>query len=363
MKVAFFLGALKRGGAESLTYDICMKRNSAPFEICCVYRKNDDYSQAFKDSGVELIQISRTGWIFRYLWRLRKAILDSHTDIVHAQTPSNALVSCFALLFTHVRIVTSFHGFSFSNAPKWYQKIVYGCSKRIICVSVFEKEYYMKRWNLSEDNKLNVIYNGIDFSKLDKPEPDLSHPIHINDNTLNMIMVGSFIEGRDQLFICRVLNSLHRKGISFNMYFAGRRDDLEYWRYDKCVSYCKGNNLNDKVFFLGNRTDIPYLLHQMDLFIYASEHDTFGIAIIEALASGLPVVVNDWAVMEEITRNGRYAKLYQTNNIDDCVNKICSFMKNDDKSHSKIIQSVVREQYSVERHISELNKVYLSCIR
>ena len=42
MKVAFFLGSLKRGGAESLVYDICRKRDQAPFDLCCLYRKEDE---------------------------------------------------------------------------------------------------------------------------------------------------------------------------------------------------------------------------------------------------------------------------------------------------------------------------------
>ena len=37
MKIAFFLGGLKRGGAESLIYDICRKKDEVPFDFCCLY--------------------------------------------------------------------------------------------------------------------------------------------------------------------------------------------------------------------------------------------------------------------------------------------------------------------------------------
>ncbi len=363
MKVAFFLGSLKRGGAESLVYDICRKRDQAPFDLCCLYRKEDDFTEAFKATGAELIQVRRTGSMLKYLRALRKAVRDNRIDIVHAQTASNALVSIFALLFTGVKIVTTFHGFSFSDAPKWYRKLVYGRSKRIVCVSEYQKRQYESKWGLPAENKLRVVYNGIDFSKLDTPQPDPAHPVSVDGNVLNLVMVGSFIEGRSQLFVCQAAQRLAQMEIPFHLYFAGRRDDAEPERYDDCVSFCERNGLTDRVSFLGNRSDIPWLLSRMDLFFYASEHDTFGIAVIEALAAGLPVLVNDWAVMKEITQDGELAMLYRTDDLEDCLTKIRNFARfnGDVRPDGSLSKAAVRERYSIEGHLRKLNEIYLSC--
>ena len=362
MKVAFFLGSLKRGGAESLVYDVCRKRDEAPFDLCCLYRKDDDFSKAFKATGAELIQVRRTGNMLRYLRDLRKAVKAHGIDIVHAQTPSNAMVSILALLFTGVKIVTTFHGFSFSDAPGWYRRLVYGGSRRIVCVSGYEKQHYVDKWKLPEDNKLRVVYNGIDFTKLDYPQPDPARPLPLDGNALNMMMVGSFIEGRAQLFVCRALQRLAQTDVPFHLYFVGRRDEAEPERYDDCIRFCEQNGLMDRIHFLGNRNDVPWLLRQMDLFFYAPEHDTFGIAVIEALADGLPVLVNDWAVMKEITCDGRFATLFRTDDIEDCLDKICAFarMGADDRALSAETKQAVRERYSIERHIRELNELYRS---
>ena len=119
----------------------------------------------------------------------------------------------------------------------------------------------------------------------------------------------------------------------------------------------------EKVFFIGNRSDIPWLLRQMDLFLYASDHDTFGIAVLEALAAGTPVLVNDWAVMKEITLDGELAQLYQTGDVDECVAKIRNFAKlnGGDRPDCSRTMAVVRERYSIEGHLRKLNEVYLSC--
>ena len=354
MTVAFFLGGLRHGGAESLVYDICRKRAEAPFDLCILYRKDDDFSDAFRSTGAEMIRVRRTGNMLKYMRALRKAVLDHHIDIVHAQTASNAMVSILALLFTKVKVVTTFHGFSFSDAPKWYRKLVYAGSKRMVCVSEFEKRHYEQKWGLPADNKLRVVHNGIDFSKLDNPQPDLSHPVSVDDQVLNLVMVGSFIEGRAQPFVCRVLHRLDQRGVPFHMYFAGRRDEAEPWRFDDCVAYCRENGLADKVSFLGNRSDIPWLLRQMDLFLYATDHDTFGIAVIEAIASGLPVLVNDWDVMKEVTRDGAWATLFQTGNEEDCVSQILAWTER----RTEAPADAVRTHYSIENHIKALHRIY-----
>lgn len=368
MRVALFFGALNRGGAESLAYDILRMVGSLPFDVCCLYRKEGDYSAEFHKTGAQFIKVARTGSLFRYLIALRKAVLANHIDIVHAQTPSNALVCSFALLFTKVAIITTFHGFPFSSAPRLYRSIVYGRSRRIICVSNYEKSVYEKKWNLPAQNKLRVVVNGLDFSKLDNPASDSSSILVKEENALNMIMVGSFRSVRSQHFVCKVANALNQKNIPFNLYFAGARVPSEPNRYDLCVEFCKNNGLSEKVHFLGGRNDIPSLLKQMDLFIYASEHDTFGIAVLEAIASGLPVIVSDWAVMKEISGNGRFATLYETDNVEDCLSKIIAFNQKKVTSPELLkedcsrISKEVRDLYSIENHIRGLYEVYQSCL-
>lgn len=367
MKVAFFFGALNRGGAESLVYDVCKKKGIAPFEIACIYRKEGDLTQSFKETGVELLKVGQEGKnVFRFLLSFRKTVLTSRIDIVHAQTGFNALICVFSLLFTHVRIITTLHGFSFANAPGWQRRIVYRKSRRLICVSEFEKSFYQNKWRLPLGNKLCVVYNGIDFSKLDDISSDC--PVTVDKDSLNMVMVGSFRSGRSQFFVCKVAKALSDGRIPFNLFFVGRREPSEHHRYDDCVDFCARHGLSDRVHFLGNRTDIPFLLKQMDLFIYASEHDTFGIAVLEAMASALPVLVNDWAVMKEITNGGEYATLYETDNVEDCVSKVISFLDKKATEQDTLenecqrVSRAVRERFSIENHIRGLDNVYSSCL-
>lgn len=369
MKIAYFIGALNRGGAESLILDICRQHKQAPFEFVCVYRHNGNLSEAFKASGALLINIPKSLGFIRYILAIRKVLLQEHITIVHSQTPSNTLLLAFALLGSCIKIITTFHGHLFADAAWWKRKIVYAASDKIICVSEYQKRYYEQKWGLPKDNKLRVVYNGIDFTKFNQKSEGVRELE--NEDRIRLCMVGNFIKGRSQYIICEAIDQLKKQGITdFDFCFIGRRDEAESWRYDKCVKYCEENSLTN-INFLGAREDVPTILKSLDGFIYSTEHDTFGIAVVEAVTAGLPVVVNDWAVMTEVCNLGlsesnRAIRFFKTDNVEDCVKQINDLLidirQNKEQLHMDCLQAAeaAKQKYSIQNHICQLNYIYQS---
>ena len=175
-------------------------------------------------------------------------------------------------------------------------------------------------------------------------------------------MIPLVLPVRAQSSMCQFLKGLKDKGVNFDFYFVGRKSDAEPWRYDNCVKFCVENGLKNCVHFLGARADVPQILKHMDAFLYATDHDTFGIAVIEAVAAGLPTFVNDWEVMTEVVQNGKLATLYKTNDTEDFCEKFMDFVANVDsyKKQAEINASLVRNIYSIESHIERLNELYKS---
>jgi glycosyltransferase involved in cell wall biosynthesis len=179
-------------------------------------------------------------------------------------------------------------------------------------------------------------------------------------NSLLIGTVGNFNKGRDQLTLCRFALELKKAAVDFHFIFVGGRLDSMPYLYDDCVNYCEQNGLKDKVLFLGSRTDIPQILDQLDAFVYATDHDTFGIAVVEAMAVGVPVFVNDWEVMKEITVDGKYATLYKTKDEKDLLREFMLFLQNKAGYISRAEQAsdFVHQEYSIEKHIANLNTLY-----
>ncbi len=97
-----------------------------------------------------------------------------------------------------------------------------------------------------------------------------------------------------------------------------------------------------------------------DNHLYGTDHDTFSIAVVEAIAAGLPTFVNDWEVMTEITDNGKLAHLYKTKNPEDLLRVFNDFLQNraayDQKAQENAV--IIRQKFSIQKHLETLSGVY-----
>lgn len=362
MKTAYILGSLNRGGTETLMLDVCRSLQKTDFSAIGIYRKGGVLKDEFLQSGVPFYYLPVSRFYVSYLLKLRQLIKNENIEVVHAQQPIDALFVLLACIGMTTKVVLTLHGFDFS-ANKRLMKFLLHKTDTNIFVSEYQKKYYIKKYHLLH-RKQKVIYNGIDFSKLVRPnvpvESKLRTELKIADNTLLLGMVGNFNEVRDQLTVCRFLKLLKSHHANFHFIFVGKRVESVPERYDKCVQFCELNGLKEQVSFLGVRNDVPEILPQLDAFIYSTEHDTFGIAVIEAIASGIPVFVNNWDVMKEITENGKFATLYNTEDETDLLAKIILFLQQKQQYRHKAEDNAatIREKYAIEEHIAGLKSLY-----
>ena len=365
MKVAFFIGGLNRGGTETLLLDTFRKSRGTPFEHILIYRNEGDLSESYRDTGVKMIRVKPGSLKLGYIHHLRIILKQERVDILHTQTLLNAFLGLFCVCFSHVKLVASFHGFRSSLVGRFLTHPVMWLADASVFVSDFERLWYLRNTLFAPEQRCHVIYNGIDFTKFTQSysRPDFLENRYLDSASpcVNLAMVGNFVSVRSHLFLCQSIKRLLDEGVDgFQLFFVGKRSDAEPEKYDDCVRFCEENRMVDKVHFVGGRGDVPAILQHIDGFVYSSHRDTFGIAVVEALATGVPVVVNDWGVMQEITDQGKWASLYKTEDIDDFVKVMKAFLMgiSDYKLQAKKNASIVRDKFSIERHIDNLYSLY-----
>ena len=397
MRTAFLLGSLNRGGAETLLLDMFRNAEKNQLDAIGVYRKSGTLENDFNASGVFLYKLTYQANFILYLFRLRKILKNKQVTIIHAQQPIDALYARLATKGTGIKIILTFHGYDFSESwlGNFITKYIIRRTDRNIYVSNVQQDYYQHKYNL-KPTKQHVVYNGISFKKFEidliqskrlsqhvnlindsivntlndskinvsnqqlGSQFSIREELHLSETTILLGSVGNFVPGRDHLTLCRFLKLLENQFVQFHFVFIGKRSDSSPQLYDSCVNYCEQNKLSDHVTFLGTRNDVPIILQQLDSFIYSTDHDTFGIALVEAMAVGIPVFVNDWAVMSEITENGKYATLYKSKDENDLLREFMLFLQNKPLYEAKALAAAkfVREQYSIEKHIEGLKAVY-----
>jgi L-malate glycosyltransferase len=377
MKIAYLLGSLNRGGTETLLLDVFRNATANQLDAIAIYRKSGVLEPDFIKSPMPHYKLPFQKNIFSYFFRLRKILQDQNVKCVHAQQPLDALLAWIATPGLGIKIILTLHGYDLqeSRLDNMILSFILKRTYANIYVSNAQREYYQKKYRLDE-NQQRVVYNGISFEKFDGAKSASTHSmtashtmskedllrdeLKLTPDTMLFGTVGNFLPGRDQLTICKFLKLLKKEDISFHFVFVGKRVENSSDLYDDCVKYCRQNNLLENVSFLGSREDVPDILSQLDAFVYATDHDTFGIGVVEAMAVGIPVFVNDWMVMSEITDNGKYATLYKTKDDQDLLRHFLLFLqdKTDFLTKAANASSFVRQKYSIEKHIDNLMKIY-----
>jgi glycosyltransferase involved in cell wall biosynthesis len=361
MKVAYLLGSLNRGGTETLTLDVFRKVATNGLELIGIYRKKGgNLEKEFQESGVPVFFLPFKKNIFSYYQQLLKIIQQNNIDILHAQQPLDALLAWLCMRGTHKKIILTIHGYDFNQSfwsKKMLQFILHHTDGNIF-VSESQRKYYQQKYHLKPE-KQKTVYNGISFDKLDTAKTDRTKK-STSSELLKLGSVGNFVSVRSQIVICRFLNLLKKENIAFDFVFVGAKSKSEPWLFDECYRYCEENDLLDSVHFLGSRSDVPEILSTLDAFIYSTDHDTFGIAVVEAMAMEIPVFVNDWEVMKEITHDGKFATLYKSRDENDLLKKILLFLQNRAIAicQAREAAAYVRENFSIENHIHQLKQVY-----
>jgi glycosyltransferase involved in cell wall biosynthesis len=325
-----------------------------------------DMEYEFENSGVKFYKRVRKVPIdFAVIFEIRRILIRENIDIIHCHLPVNLLHSFIARVGTNAKIVFTHHG----NQPGFSKdNIVDKLLYRFIDANIFVSSAFMNQAieesGYRHTSNFRIVHNGIDTKRIKQERSSLKRELGIPKTTRILGMVGNFNWGRNQLFICKALPKIFSKYADVIFVFVGAKQPNAEHLFNRCVDYCREASISSRVFFLGARSDISNILAGLDIFVYCSLRDTFGIALIEALLANVPVVANDLPAFRELSIEGNYFDLYQSWSLSDLENKTSYCLENlrIKKESVKAQKSSVSNQYSIESHLRKLKEVYRSLL-
>lgn len=165
-------------------------------------------------------------------------------------------------------------------------------AKGVITVSPRSELLYKNRY---KSPKISCIPNGINIKTFDRnnksDNADIRIEIGVPADACLVVLVGRVSEIKQQYLSIRALKDIVNNDRNIHILIAGILEE------EKAVQHLTAQilecNLQDNVHMLGPRNDIQHLLQTADLYLMPSKTESQGIALIEALAAGIPIVASN----------------------------------------------------------------------
>ena len=210
------------------------------------------------------------------------------------------------------------------------------------------------RNDVIEPSKIIVVHNGVD--------PDAFKGLSARGGDVP-ILVGTVghlapIKGQDIFLRAAALVAALRRDVQFVVIGEDKSSEKKHRKsLEKLVAEL---DLDRIVTFAGWRDDMAAMLSSLDVFVSAARSEPFGLAIVEAMAAGLPVVTTASAGALEIIEDGLNGKLISAWDHHSLADAISNLLK-DPLERSRLghnAKATVRERFSLTRMARDTERVY-----
>ena len=172
---------------------------------------------------------------------------------------------------------------------------------------------------------------------------------------LVLISIGSFIPQRRQDLLLQIYALVLEKIPGSRLVLVG-----EGMCFEKCKALSQELSIYNRVDFLGLRDDIPDLLQMADIFLSCSEAEGLPNVLLEAQASGLPVVASDIPPHREALPEVAHELLFQHNNLQGAANNIIRVL-NDPQLYNRLSRAgrqYMVKHYDAKKSLEKLQEMY-----
>ena len=223
---------------------------------------------------------------------LKRIITNGHFDLVHTHTPTASIMTRMASRKARKKgtvVMYTCHGFHFHNAaPKknWiaFYPIEKLMSRNTDYIVTINKEDFNRAKTFHTKNVRYIPGVGVDINRIKNAKIDkkaYKKSIGIPEDCVMLLSVGEMIERKNHQVIIKALGKLKRDDIYYVI--CGKGPLKEYLEQLSA-------SLGVRTVFLGFRKDIPELCNTADISAFPSRIEGLGLAGIEAMAAGVPLV-------------------------------------------------------------------------
>lgn len=291
---------------------------------------------------------------------LKKLIQENNYDIIHCHTPvAGVLTRLAARKNKNTTVIYTAHGFHFfKGAPllNWliYYPVERFCARFTDKLITINKEDYerAKRFSLRKNGKVFYVSGvGINLEKIQNLKVNVKQKkteIGILEDIPVLLSVGELIKRKNHETVLKALSQIKDK--NFIYLICGRGILMEYLQ-----NLTKQLGLESEVKFLGFRKDIVEICKTADLFIFPSYQEGLPVALMEAMAAGLPVIASNVRGNRDLIEKENLFEPNDVKTLTSLIEKRFDVMENDGFRKETYTNL---EQYSLTNVLKQMAEIY-----
>jgi len=307
VRVMLLTVGLGVGGTERQILELAAHFEKSRFDILvCALKGNGLVAEQIRARGLRVVTLEGKGiFDIRMAWRLSKLLMEFRPHILHAFLSPANLAACLVggVLRVPVRLV------SYRDVEVWkrwyhvaFDRVLVRWAHMVTCCSEAVRQFVLSRFSADPD-KCVTIHNGIPTGQFRLAEGIPREYFGLNPLSMAIGTICRLEEPKKGLGV--LLQALaillkHHRHVPWQLLIVGdgpSRNSLS--------AQCAQLGIEDHVVFAGERQDVPQILSNLDIFVLPSRYEGFGIAIIEAMAAGLPVIASAVGGIPEVVVHGQ----------------------------------------------------------
>ena len=294
---------------------------------------------------------------------LKKIINENDYDIIHCNTPVGGILTRMAAKKARkkgVKVIYEAHGFHFFKGGSkinwmiWYpiEKIFSKYTDVLITINKMDYELASKKFKAKKVEYIPGVGVNLDQFINAQTDGDIRDELGLNPLSKIVLSVGELNENKNHQSIIRALKKLEDKNVHYVIAGNGPKKEV----LEKLVSDL---DLNGNVHFLGYRRDLPHVFKSANVFALPSYREGLGLAAIEAMYFGLPIVtsnrhgINDYSIPEVTGYN------CPPNDYEGFANAIKLLLSDDEKS-AKMgeYNKTFAQEFSLSASLARMSEIY-----
>lgn len=292
---------------------------------------------------------------------IKKLVKENQYDLVHCHTPIAAActrLACKKLRKQGLKVFYTAHGFHFyKGAPRknWilYYPVEKLCARWTdLLITINQEDYALAQKKLKAKKVVFVPGVGLNVEKFSHTQVDKAakrQEIGVPMNATMLMSVGELSERKNHQLVFRAIAKLQNPNIHYAIAGKGA------WQ-EKLESLAKELGIEEQIHLLGYRTDVAELYKTADMVLLPSFHEGLPVALMEAMACGVPCAVSEIRGSVDLVdeKGGAY---FDPHSVDSCAEAISNVIGKNCEALCRYNQEKIKN-FSTETVIKQMNELY-----